>query len=137
MRACVRNGAEKPRKELLAKRGGGVATLLAALEQSDDVELCESIASIFCSLASGSGKVATTLVARGATAGLLKALHLTSRGSGAKSEHLNALIFNTLADLAPKDKRFGILARLHGVIPLTVAVAKNNVGNSKMLLLSM
>eukprot|EP01135_Chromosphaera_perkinsii_P001578 Nk52_evm48s207 gene=Nk52_evmTU48s207 len=122
---------ERVAKDLLSKKCNGIALVLTALEFSSEVILCETLVAIVNALSSRSSKGAVVLVNRGASRVLLKCLGKTAQ-KGPKSENLTSSLLQTLADIAPKDKKIAVKARLNGVLPVLVSILKKNFNNGKV-----
>uniref|UniRef100_A0A8C9W1N7 Cytosolic carboxypeptidase 1 n=1 Tax=Scleropages formosus TaxID=113540 RepID=A0A8C9W1N7_SCLFO len=105
---------EKTRKEITAKGSSGMEVILASLEVSG-------------------GRRVGVLVSKGGTAILLQLLITTSK-EWPPSEELMLQLHTILAKVGPKDRKFGIKARINGALNITVSLLKQNLQNHKLLL---
>ncbi|KAI2661304.1 Cytosolic carboxypeptidase 1 [Labeo rohita] len=114
---------EKTRKEVVSKGSGGMEIILSSLEGSGY---------LFISLVSG-GRRTGVFVSKGGTAILLQLLVGSSKDPPA-NEDLMLHIHSLLVKVGPKDKKFGVKARLNGALNVTLNLVKHNLQNYKLLL---
>ncbi|XP_053779413.1 cytosolic carboxypeptidase 1 isoform X3 [Desmodus rotundus] len=125
---------EKTRREMTAKGSTGVEVLLATLENTKDLQTTLNILSILVELVSaGGGRRASFLVARGGSQILLQLLTNASKDSPL-NEELMVQIHSLLAKIGPKDKKFGVKARINGVLNITLNLVKQNLQNHRLVL---
>ncbi|KAJ8380906.1 hypothetical protein SKAU_G00016840 [Synaphobranchus kaupii] len=125
---------EKTRKEIMAKGSSGMEVILASLESTRDVQTVLNILYILNELVSaGGGHRVGVLVSKGGTAILLQLLLSVSK-EAPPSDELMLQLHSILAKVGPKDKKFGIKARVHGALNITANLLKQNLQNHKLLL---
>ncbi|XP_018614953.1 cytosolic carboxypeptidase 1 isoform X1 [Scleropages formosus] len=125
---------EKTRKEITAKGSSGMEVILASLESTRDLQTILNILCILNELVSvGGGRRVGVLVSKGGTAILLQLLITTSK-EWPPSEELMLQLHTILAKVGPKDRKFGIKARINGALNITVSLLKQNLQNHKLLL---
>ncbi|KAG7481117.1 hypothetical protein MATL_G00063400 [Megalops atlanticus] len=125
---------EKTRKEITAKGSTGMEVILTSLESTRDLQTVLNILYILNELVSvGGGRRVGVLVSKGGTAILLQLLLSASKDSP-PSEELMLQLHSILAKVGPKDRKFGIKARIHGALNITVNLLKQNLQNHKLLL---
>ncbi|KAJ8262796.1 hypothetical protein COCON_G00152530 [Conger conger] len=125
---------EKIRKEIMAKGSSGMEVILSSLESTRDPQTVLNILYILNELVSaGSGHRVGVLVSKGGTAILLQLLISASK-EAPPSDELMLQLHSILAKVGPKDKKFGIKARIHGALNITVNLLKQNLQNHKLLL---
>uniref|UniRef100_A0A8B9KSK7 tubulin-glutamate carboxypeptidase n=1 Tax=Astyanax mexicanus TaxID=7994 RepID=A0A8B9KSK7_ASTMX len=118
---------EKTRKEVMAKGSSGMEVILSSLELFISAECCV----VF--VAAGGGRRVGVFVSKGGTAILLQLL-VQSGKEASPSEELMLQTHSLLAKVGPKDRKFGIKARLNGALNVTVNLLKQNLQNYKLLL---
>uniref|UniRef100_A0A8B9KX22 tubulin-glutamate carboxypeptidase n=1 Tax=Astyanax mexicanus TaxID=7994 RepID=A0A8B9KX22_ASTMX len=84
-------------------------------------------------VAAGGGRRVGVFVSKGGTAILLQLL-VQSGKEASPSEELMLQTHSLLAKVGPKDRKFGIKARLNGALNVTVNLLKQNLQNYKLLL---
>nr|XP_023658763.1 cytosolic carboxypeptidase 1 isoform X2 [Paramormyrops kingsleyae] len=125
---------EKTKKEMTAKGSSGMEVILAALENMQDLQTVLNILCILNELVSvGGGNRVGVLVSKGGTAILLQLL-LSASKDVPPSEELMLQLHSILAKVGPKDKKFGVKARVNGALNITVNLLKQNLQNQKLLL---
>ncbi|XP_036891719.1 cytosolic carboxypeptidase 1 isoform X2 [Sturnira hondurensis] len=125
---------EKTRREMTAKGSTGVEILLSTLENTKDLQTTLNILSILVELMSaGGGRRASFLVARGGSQILLQLL-LNASKDCPLHEELMVQIHSILAKIGPKDKKFGVKARINGVLNITLNLVKQNLQNHRLVL---
>ncbi|KAF7250381.1 Cytosolic carboxypeptidase 1 [Varanus komodoensis] len=125
---------EKIRKEMTAKGSTGVEILLSTLENTRDLQTTLNILNILIELvAVGSSRRTSALVSRGGTQILLQLLVNVSKESP-PNEELMVLLHSLLAKIGPKDKKFGVKARISGALNITLNIVKQNLQNQRLIL---
>ncbi|XP_019481042.1 PREDICTED: cytosolic carboxypeptidase 1 [Hipposideros armiger] len=125
---------EKTRKEMTAKGSTGMEVLLSTLENTKDLQTTLNILSILVELVSaGGGRRASFLVAKGGSQLLLQLLVNASKDSP-PNEELMVHIHSVLAKIGPKDKKFGVKARINGTLNITLNLVKQNLQNHRLVL---
>ncbi|XP_063050955.1 cytosolic carboxypeptidase 1 isoform X3 [Engraulis encrasicolus] len=125
---------EKTRKELTTKGSGGMEVILSSLENTRDLQTILNILGILNELLSvGGGRRIGVCVSKGGT-GVLLQLLISSSKETPPNEELMLHVHSLLAKIGPKDRKFGVKARLTGALNVTVNLLKQNVNNSKLLL---
>ncbi|XP_055978498.1 cytosolic carboxypeptidase 1 isoform X1 [Sorex fumeus] len=125
---------EKTRREITAKGSTGTEVLLSTLENTKDLQTTLNILSILVELVSaGGGRRASFLVAKGGSQILLQLLTSTSKDSPL-NEELMIQIHSILAKIGPKDKKFGVKARINGTLTITLNLVKQNLQNHRLVL---
>ncbi|KAJ8285431.1 hypothetical protein GJAV_G00026720 [Gymnothorax javanicus] len=125
---------EKTRKEIMSKGSSGMEVILALLKSTRDPQTVLNILYILNELVSaGGGHRVGVLVSKGGTAILLQLLVSVSKDA-APSDELMLQLHSILAKVGPKDKKFGIKARIHGALNITANLLKQNLQNHKLLL---
>ncbi|KAK0145927.1 Cytosolic carboxypeptidase 1 [Merluccius polli] len=125
---------EKTKKEMMAKGSTGMEVILASLENSRDPQTTLNILYILSELLTvGGGRRVAVFVSKGGTSILLKLLISVSKESP-PSEELQLQLHSLLAKVGPKDRKFGVKARLTGALNVTVNLLKQNLLNSKLVL---
>ncbi|XP_072166605.1 cytosolic carboxypeptidase 1-like [Diadema setosum] len=122
---------EKVRKEVMSKTTNGLEILLATLESSKDSQISLNVTYSLLDLLQ-SPKRAQSMVSRGATQVLLTALSTASKQQPV-CEELMAGLHQVLAKVSPKDRKFGVKARLSGALPITMAIVRVNTGNLDLI----
>uniref|UniRef100_A0AAY4BLL5 Cytosolic carboxypeptidase 1 n=1 Tax=Denticeps clupeoides TaxID=299321 RepID=A0AAY4BLL5_9TELE len=125
---------EKTRKELMTKSSSGMEVILASLERTRDLQTTLNILGILSELLTGgTGRGVCVLVSKGGT-GVLLQLLLSCGKETPPNEELMMQIHSLLAKVGPKDRKFGVKARLSGSMNVTVNVVKQNSHNPRLLL---
>ncbi|XP_012668442.1 cytosolic carboxypeptidase 1 [Otolemur garnettii] len=125
---------EKTRREMTAKGSTGVEVLLSTLENTKDLQTALNVLSILVELLSGGGgRRANVLVSRGGSQILLQLLVNVSKESP-PHEELMVQIHSILAKIGPKDKKFGVKARINGTLNITLNLVKQNLQNHRLVL---
>ncbi|XP_021567241.1 cytosolic carboxypeptidase 1 isoform X2 [Carlito syrichta] len=125
---------EKTRREMTAKGSTGMEVLLSTLENTKDLQTTLNILSILVELVSaGGGRRASFLVAKGGSQILLQLLVNASKESSSHEE-LMVQIHSILAKIGPKDKKFGVKARINGALNITLNLVKQNLQNHRLVL---
>ncbi|KAK7146510.1 hypothetical protein R3I93_014072 [Phoxinus phoxinus] len=125
---------EKTRKEVVSKGSGGMEVILSSLENTRDLQTNLNVLGILNELLTvGGGRRTGVFVSKGGTAILLQLLVSSSKDPPA-NEELMILIHSLLFKVGPKDKKFGVKARLNGALNVTVNLVKHNLHNYKLLL---
>uniref|UniRef100_A0A8C7VIZ1 Cytosolic carboxypeptidase 1 n=1 Tax=Oncorhynchus mykiss TaxID=8022 RepID=A0A8C7VIZ1_ONCMY len=81
----------------------------------------------------GGGRRVGVFVSKGGT-GILLQLVLSGSKESPPSEELMLQLHSLLAKVGPKDRKFGVKARLNGALNVTVNLLKQNLQNHKLLL---
>uniref|UniRef100_A0A6Q2XI37 Cytosolic carboxypeptidase 1 n=1 Tax=Esox lucius TaxID=8010 RepID=A0A6Q2XI37_ESOLU len=81
----------------------------------------------------GGGRRVGVLVSKGGT-GILLQMLLSASKEWPPSEELMLQLHSVLAKVGPKDRKFGVKARLNGALNVTVNLLKQNLQNPKLLL---
>uniref|UniRef100_A0A672IZC5 Cytosolic carboxypeptidase 1 n=1 Tax=Salarias fasciatus TaxID=181472 RepID=A0A672IZC5_SALFA len=115
---------EKSGKEVMSKGSSGMEVILASLEVT-------SFALLLC--VSGRGRRVGVFVSKGGTGVLFQILN-TANKDMPPSEELMLQLHSLLAKVGPKDRKFGVKARLSGALNITVNLIKQNIQNTKLLL---
>nr|XP_058928423.1 cytosolic carboxypeptidase 1 isoform X4 [Kogia breviceps] len=125
---------EKTRREMTAKGSTGMEVLLSTLENTKDLQTTLNILSILVELVSaGGGRRASFLVSKGGSQILLQLLMNASKESPL-NEELMMQIHSILAKIGPKDKKFGVKARINGALNITLNLVKQNLQNHRLVL---
>ncbi|XP_069817881.1 cytosolic carboxypeptidase 1 isoform X2 [Dendropsophus ebraccatus] len=125
---------EKTRKEMTAKGSTGVEVILCTLENTRDHQTILNIVNILNELMSaGGGRRINVLISKGGTQILLQLLLSASKDSP-PNEELMVLLHSLLAKIGPKDKKFGIKARVSGALNISLNLVKQNLQYPKLLL---
>ncbi|XP_050972875.1 cytosolic carboxypeptidase 1 isoform X2 [Labeo rohita] len=125
---------EKTRKEVVSKGSGGMEIILSSLENAQDLQTTLNILAILNELLTvGGGRRTGVFVSKGGTAILLQLLVGSSKDPPA-NEDLMLHIHSLLVKVGPKDKKFGVKARLNGALNVTLNLVKHNLQNYKLLL---
>uniref|UniRef100_A0A8C8J3Y2 Cytosolic carboxypeptidase 1 n=1 Tax=Oncorhynchus tshawytscha TaxID=74940 RepID=A0A8C8J3Y2_ONCTS len=86
-----------------------------------------------CVCVPGGGRRVGVFVSKGGT-GILLQLVLSGSKESPPSEELMLQLHSLLAKVGPKDRKFGVKARLNGALNVTVNLLKQNLQNHKLLL---
>ncbi|XP_055024188.2 LOW QUALITY PROTEIN: cytosolic carboxypeptidase 1 [Misgurnus anguillicaudatus] len=125
---------EKTRKEIVSKGSSGMEVILSSLENTRDLQTTLNILNILNELLTvGGGRRTGVFVSKGGTALLLQLLVSSSKDLP-MNEELMLQIHSLLVKVGPKDRKFGVKARLNGALNVTVNLVKRNLQNSKLLL---
>uniref|UniRef100_A0A8C6Q8M8 ATP/GTP binding protein 1 n=1 Tax=Nannospalax galili TaxID=1026970 RepID=A0A8C6Q8M8_NANGA len=125
---------EKTRREMTTKGSTGVEVLLSTLENTKDLQTILNILSILIELvSSGGGRRASFLVAKGGSQILLQLLTNASKESS-PCEELMVQTHSILAKIGPKDKKFGVKARINGALNITLNLVKQHLQNHRLVL---
>ncbi|XP_021098267.1 cytosolic carboxypeptidase 1 isoform X3 [Heterocephalus glaber] len=125
---------EKTRREMTAKGSTAVDVLLSTLENTKDLQTTLNILSILVELVSaGGGRRGSFLVAKGGSQILLQLLVNASKESP-PHEELVVQVHSVLAKIGPKDKKFGVKARINGALNITLNLVKQNLQNHRLVL---
>ncbi|XP_076586403.1 cytosolic carboxypeptidase 1 isoform X2 [Chaetodon auriga] len=125
---------EKSGKEVMSKGSSGMEVILASLENHRDVQTTLNILYILSELLTvGRGRRVGVFVSKGGT-GILFQILIAASKELPPSEELMLQLHSLLAKVGPKDRKFGVRARLSGALNVTVNLMKQNLQNSKLLL---
>ncbi|XP_031165114.1 cytosolic carboxypeptidase 1 isoform X3 [Sander lucioperca] len=125
---------EKSGKEVMSKGSSGMEVILASLENTRDVQTTLNILYILSELLTvGRGRRVGVFVSKGGT-GILFQILITAIKELPPSEELMLQLHSLLAKVGPKDRKFGVKARLSGALNITVNLIKQNLQNTKLLL---
>lgn len=125
---------EKSGKEVMSKGSSGMEVILASLENSRDVQTTLNILYILSELLTvGRGRRMGVFVSKGGTGILFQILTSASKELP-PSEELMLQLHSLLAKVGPKDRKFGVKARLSGALNVTISLIKQNLQNAKLLL---
>ncbi|XP_056232120.1 cytosolic carboxypeptidase 1 isoform X1 [Seriola aureovittata] len=125
---------EKSGKEVMSKGSSGMEVILASLENTRDVQTTLNILYILSELLTvGRGRRVGVFVSKGGT-GILFQILITASKELPPSEELMLQLHSLLAKVGPKDRKFGVKARLSGALNVTINLMKQNLQNTKLLL---
>ncbi|KAJ4940489.1 hypothetical protein JOQ06_026789 [Pogonophryne albipinna] len=125
---------EKSGKEVMSKGSSGMEVILASLENTRDVPTTLNILYILSELLTvGRGRRVGVFVSKGGT-GILFQILIGASKELPPSEELMLQLHSLLAKVGPKDRKFGVKARLSGALNVTVNLTKQNLQNTKLLL---
>uniref|UniRef100_A0A8C8SHA3 Cytosolic carboxypeptidase 1 n=1 Tax=Pelusios castaneus TaxID=367368 RepID=A0A8C8SHA3_9SAUR len=125
---------EKTRKEMTAKGSPAIEVILSTLENTRDLRTTLNILNILIELVSvGGGRKASVLVSKGGTQILLQLL-LTASKDSPPNEELMVQLHSLLAKTGPKDKKFGVKARISGALNISLNLVKQNLQNHRLIL---
>ncbi|KAM8886501.1 cytosolic carboxypeptidase 1 isoform 3-T5 [Spinachia spinachia] len=125
---------EKSGKEVMSKGSSGMEVILASLENTRDVQTTLNILYILSELLTvGRGRRVGVFVSKGGT-GILFQILISASKDLPPSEELMLQLHSLLAKVGPKDRKFGVKARLSGALNATVNLTKQNLQNTKLLL---
>ncbi|XP_055774952.1 cytosolic carboxypeptidase 1-like isoform X3 [Salvelinus fontinalis] len=125
---------EKTRKEIMSKGSSGMEVILATLENTQDLQTILNILYILNELLTvGGGRRIGVFVSKGGT-GILLQLVIRASKESPPSEEFMLQLHSVLAKVGPKDRKFGVKARLNGALNVTVNLLKQNLQNHKLLL---
>uniref|UniRef100_A0A3Q3EC32 Cytosolic carboxypeptidase 1 n=1 Tax=Labrus bergylta TaxID=56723 RepID=A0A3Q3EC32_9LABR len=107
---------------------------LCVVQSSRDVQTTLNILYILTELLTvGEGRRAGVFVSKGGT-GVLFQILISASKELPPSEELMLQLHSLLAKVGPKDRKFGVKARLSGALNVTVNLLKQNLQNTKLLL---
>ncbi|XP_038190132.1 cytosolic carboxypeptidase 1 isoform X2 [Arvicola amphibius] len=119
---------------MTTKGSTGMEVLLSTLENTKDLQTILNILSILVELvSSGGGRRASFLVAKGGSQILLQLLMNASKDSP-PHEELMVQTHCILAKIGPKDKKFGVKARVNGALSVTLSLVKQHFHNYRLAL---
>uniref|UniRef100_A0A8C5ELS2 Cytosolic carboxypeptidase 1 n=1 Tax=Gouania willdenowi TaxID=441366 RepID=A0A8C5ELS2_GOUWI len=125
---------EKSGKEVMSKGSSGMEVILSSLESSRDVQTTLNILNILTELLTvGRGRRMGVFVSKGGTGTLFQLLNIATKELPS-SEELMLQVHALLAKVGPKDRKFGVKARLSGALNVTMTFIKQNLQNPKVLL---
>ncbi|XP_073321930.1 cytosolic carboxypeptidase 1 [Pagrus major] len=125
---------EKSGKEVMSKGSSGMEVILSSLENSRDVQTTLNILCILSELLTvGRGRRVGVFVSKGGT-GVLFQILITASKEFPPSEELMLQLHSLLAKVGPKDRKFGVKARLSGALNVTINLMKQNLQNNKLIL---
>ncbi|XP_032627037.1 cytosolic carboxypeptidase 1 isoform X2 [Chelonoidis abingdonii] len=125
---------EKTRKEMTAKGSPAIEVILSTLENTRDLQTTLNILNILIELVSvGGGRKASALVSKGGTQILLQLLLSASKDSP-PNEELMVQLHSLLAKIGPKDKKFGVKARICGTLNISLNLVKQSLQNHRLIL---
>uniref|UniRef100_A0A668AX46 Cytosolic carboxypeptidase 1 n=1 Tax=Myripristis murdjan TaxID=586833 RepID=A0A668AX46_9TELE len=106
----------------------------ACTQNTQDLQTTLNILCILSELLTvGGGRRVGVFVSKGGTGLLLQKL-ITASKESPPSEELMLQLHSLLAKVGPKDRKFGVKARLNGALNVTVNLLKQNLQNTKLLL---
>uniref|UniRef100_A0A4W3GW67 Cytosolic carboxypeptidase 1 n=1 Tax=Callorhinchus milii TaxID=7868 RepID=A0A4W3GW67_CALMI len=116
--------------QTLAREG----TFVFFFQNTRDLQTTLNILSILAELVSvGGGRRIGVLVSKGGSQVLLQLLFSASKDSPT-NEELMVQLHSLLAKIGPKDKKFGVKARINGALSITLGLVKQNLQNLKLIL---
>lgn len=119
---------------MTTKGSTGMEVLLSTLENTKDLQTILNILSILIELvSSGGGRRASFLVAKGGSQILLQLLMNASKDSP-PHEEVMVQTHSILAKIGPKDKKFGVKARVNGALNVTLNLVKQHFQNYRLVL---
>ncbi|XP_043371077.1 cytosolic carboxypeptidase 1 isoform X3 [Dermochelys coriacea] len=125
---------EKTRKEMTAKGSPAIEIILSTLENTRDLQTTLNILNILIELVSvGGGRKASVLVSKGGMQILLQLL-LSAGKDSPPNEDLMVQLHFLLAKIGPKDKKFGVKARISGTLSISLNLVKQNLQNHRLIL---
>ncbi|XP_008334914.1 cytosolic carboxypeptidase 1 isoform X2 [Cynoglossus semilaevis] len=125
---------ERSGREVMSKGSTGMEVILSSLKNTQDVQTTLNILSILTELlTAGRGRRVGLFVSKGGT-GVLFQILTTAMKEMAPSEELMLQLHSLLAKVGPKDRKFGVKARLTGALNVTVNLMKQKPQNAKLLL---
>ncbi|XP_070210608.1 cytosolic carboxypeptidase 1-like isoform X2 [Littorina saxatilis] len=125
---------DKLHKDLVFKQAGLVDILVNVLQQVSDENTLHNTISIFNELlGKSSGKRATMLVNHGLAVVVFGILKQVVCQEISLSEEVLVLCHSVLAKIGHKDRKFGVKARLHRTLLLTLNLIKNNTCSFRFL----
>ncbi|XP_041436090.1 cytosolic carboxypeptidase 1-like isoform X2 [Xenopus laevis] len=125
---------EKTRKEMTAKGSTGIEVILYTLENTRDFQTILNILNILNELTStAGGRRINALISKGGARILLQLL-LSASKETPSNEELMIVLHSLLAKVGPKDKKFGIKARVSGALNISLHLVKQNFLNPRLIL---
>uniref|UniRef100_A0A3B5KW77 Cytosolic carboxypeptidase 1 n=1 Tax=Xiphophorus couchianus TaxID=32473 RepID=A0A3B5KW77_9TELE len=118
---------EKSGKEVMSKGSSGMEVILSSLEVTQLIQFYSWFSVL------GRGRRVGVFVSKGGT-GVLFQILISASKELPPSEELMLQLHSLLAKVGPKDRKFGVKARLSGALNVTVDVMKQNLQNAKVLL---
>uniref|UniRef100_M4AQS0 Cytosolic carboxypeptidase 1 n=1 Tax=Xiphophorus maculatus TaxID=8083 RepID=M4AQS0_XIPMA len=118
---------EKSGKEVMSKGSSGMEVILSSLEVTQLIQFYSWFSVL------GRGRRVGVFVSKGGT-GVLFQILISASKELPPSEELMLQLHSLLAKVGPKDRKFGVKARLSGALNVTVDVIKQNLQNAKVLL---
>lgn len=131
----ILSAQDKLHRDLVFKQPGLLDILITVLQQVMDEQALHNTVSIFNELLgrSQAGKRCSMLVNHGLTVVLLSLLKQVVSQDLTLSEDILMLCHSVLAKIGHKDRKFGIKARLHRTLLLTLNLIKNNISHFRYL----
>lgn len=124
---------DKTYREMLLKNSANLDLFLCILDNCSDPVIRTSILNTLLEILARSGaKSAATLVSHGTTHILFRVLVSQQRHHEA-TEESQQLIHQVLAKLGPKDRKFGVKARLSQAVSVTLDLTKTHFSNLRIL----
>ncbi|XP_074650112.1 cytosolic carboxypeptidase 1-like isoform X2 [Tubulanus polymorphus] len=130
---CV-NTQDKLTKDHVIKCGAYVESILTALEISNDKTVSLNLILLISELLGKSqiGKRANNFITRGVTQILFHVLTEEYKEQS-PSEELLIAVHQVLGRIGPKDRKFGLKARLGQALPITLTLIRNHITGYKVL----
>ncbi|XP_062924897.1 cytosolic carboxypeptidase 1 isoform X3 [Mobula hypostoma] len=126
--------SERTKKDIMGKGSTGMEIILSALENTRDLQITLNILNILNELVSvGGGRRCSILVSKGGSQILLQLLFSASKDFP-PNEEIMIQLHSILAKIGPKDKKFGVKARINGALGITLNLVKQNLQNFKIIL---
>ncbi|XP_072137706.1 cytosolic carboxypeptidase 1 isoform X3 [Mobula birostris] len=126
--------SERTKKDIMGKGSTGMEIILSALENTRDLQITLNILNILNELVSvGGGRRCSILVSKGGSQILLQLLFSASKDFP-PNEEIMIQLHSILAKIGPKDKKFGVKARINGALGITLNLVKQNLQNFKLIL---
>ncbi|XP_076444257.1 cytosolic carboxypeptidase 1-like [Babylonia areolata] len=131
----ILSAQDKLHRDLVFKQPGLLDILISVLQQVTDEQALNNTVSIFSELVgrAQSGKRCLLLVNHGLTVVLLGLLKQVACQDLTLSDEILHLCHSVLAKVAHKDRKFGLKARLHRTLLLTLNLVKNNISHFRFL----
>uniref|UniRef100_UPI00398EF28F cytosolic carboxypeptidase 1 isoform X2 n=1 Tax=Pristiophorus japonicus TaxID=55135 RepID=UPI00398EF28F len=130
----VLQASERTKKDITAKGSTGMEVILSTLENTHDLQTTLNILNILNELVSvAGGRRCGVLVSKGGSQILLQLLFSASKDSP-PNEEVMVQLHSILAKIGPKDKKFGVKARINGALGITLSLVKQNLQNFKLIL---
>ncbi|CAH1796187.1 unnamed protein product [Owenia fusiformis] len=129
----VSNTQDKVHRDLFLKNISNLEVLLSTLENSSDNCVRQNVLYVLIELIgkSHTGKRATVMVQQGATQVLFHLL--VDDNKTAENDDLQITIHQVLAKLGPKDRKFGVKARLSQALAVTLNIVRNHTSSPKSI----
>ncbi|XP_051876222.1 cytosolic carboxypeptidase 1 isoform X7 [Pristis pectinata] len=125
---------ERTKKDITGKGSTGMEIILSTLENTRDLQITLNILNILNELVSvGGGRRCSVLVSKGGSQILLQLLFSASKDFP-PNEEIMVQLHSILAKIGPKDKKFGVKARINGALGITLNLVKQNLQNFKLIL---